>query len=332
MGIEEKIMTHKRITYLDVAKGLLILLVIYDHLPDVYLTLLERDNLFIEYLNEGQWIYKLFFMPAFFCITGMCSNFNKKFHPFLISNFKTLIIPNLVFSVLLNPVDPNILKILLLGGGAFWFLTALFLAKVIYWLINKYFPSNPIIRIFILISMVFIGFVFNNVSPRYDIWNFHYAFNLAVFIEMGHFLKRTKNSNYLYLGSICYIIICLGLMFFNNIHRPVMALGCSCEIYEVPLYLLSASSGTCLILLISKWINHNRVLQFFGKETLLFYVLQVKILYLCEFVYVLFFSVDGLISVLFFVCVIFLLTIAILSVLSRLIESNKYLLYLIGRF
>lgn len=332
MGIEENVATRKRITYIDVAKGLLILLVIYDHLPDVYLTLLERDNFFIEYLNEGQWIYKLFFMPAFFCITGMCSNFNKKFTPFLISNFKTLIIPNLVFSVLLNPTDPNLLKILLLRGGGVWFLTALFLAKIIYWLIYKGFPSNSIIRLSILIAMVFVGFAFNNISPRYDIWYFHYAFNLTLFIEMGHFLKRTKNSHYIYSGSICYIIICVGLMFLNNIHRPVMSLGCSCEIHEVPLYLLSASSGTCLILLISKWINHNRVLQFFGKETLLFYVLQVKILFLCEFVYVLFFSVDGLVSVLFFVCIIFLLTTVLLSIISHLINSNKYLSYFIGRF
>ncbi len=122
MGIEENVTTHKRITYLDVAKGLLFLMVIYDHLLDVYLTLLEHDNYFIEHLNEGQWIYKLFFMPAFFCITGMCSIFNKKFTPFLISNFKTLIIPNLVFSVLLNPTDPNLLKILLhRGGGQYYF-------------------------------------------------------------------------------------------------------------------------------------------------------------------------------------------------------------------
>lgn len=59
---------NKRISYIDVAKGLLILLVVYDHLPDVYMYLLKNSNPYINYLDEQQWLFKLFFMPAFFCI------------------------------------------------------------------------------------------------------------------------------------------------------------------------------------------------------------------------------------------------------------------------
>ena len=104
----------ERIPYIDVAKGILILLVVYDHLPDVYMYLLNLSNSHIEYLNDTQWIFKLFFMPAFFCITGMCSNFNKNFKPFLISNLKTLIVPNVLLGIIVG------LHLNMGGGSSTW--------------------------------------------------------------------------------------------------------------------------------------------------------------------------------------------------------------------
>lgn len=101
----------KRLSYIDVAKGLLILLVVYDHLPDMYMYKLNLSNEYIEYLDKTQWVYKLFFMLAFFCITGMCSNFNKDFKTFFISNYKSLIIPNVILGMILEPTW--------LGGGNF---------------------------------------------------------------------------------------------------------------------------------------------------------------------------------------------------------------------
>ena len=105
----------ERLHYIDIAKGLLILLVVYDHLPDMYLYSLKLHNNYISELNNWQWIYKLFFMPAFFAITGMCSNFDKTFIPFLVNNFKSLIVPNIIIGILLSPHN-----ILLNCGGRFY--------------------------------------------------------------------------------------------------------------------------------------------------------------------------------------------------------------------
>ena len=174
-AIIEKAGKTNRLSYIDVAKGILILLVVYDHLPDVYLTILEQSNAQMDWLNEQQWIYKLFFMPAFFCITGFCTNFKKSLKPFFISNFKSLIVPNIVFGLLFGLGWKHIF----LRGGSFWFLSALFVSKMIYWALFNYLPKFRIIRIVILIILVCIGFLMNHVSSRYDLWYFHYAFSLS---------------------------------------------------------------------------------------------------------------------------------------------------------
>lgn len=317
-----------RVSYIDVAKGILILLVIYDHLPDVFLTILEQSNAHIDWLNEQQWTYKLFFMPAFFCMTGFCANFKKSLKPFIISNFKSLIVPNIVFGLLLGLEW----KYIFLRGGSFWFLSALFLSKLIYWILINYLPKSRIIRLFVLIILAFVGFLMNHISPRYDLWYVHYAFSLCIFIEIGAIFRQIRNNYCFVIGSIFYIIMCICLEIFE-IHKPVVAMGNRNMVYEVPLYLLVASFGTCVVIVISKWINSNRVLEFFGKHSLLFYVFQIKILEICERVYLSTIAVScdwG--SACLFVISVFIMTTFVLSVISQIITANKYLSFLIGRF
>lgn len=314
----------ERISYIDVAKGILILFVVYDHLPDIYMYILKLSNSHIEWLDEWQWVYKIFFMPAFFCITGMCSNFNKKFMPFLISNLKTLILPNIVFGVILHK---DILGIFL-HGGAFWFLSALFLSKIVYYYINSISKSS-FIRFSILLLLVFVGFSLNSIPVIYDLWFFHYAFCLTVFLELGKIIKELDSSKLKFFSCV-YVIACI-LMFFADIHKPIVALDCNCQIYEAPLYVLSAFSGSCLIIYFSKIINSNQLLQFFGKESLIFYMFQIRVLLFVEKRYLNFFEVDGVLSVIQFVIVVYLVSILILSVVSHILET-KYFSFLIGKF
>lgn len=117
-------MNHKRFSYIDVAKGILILMVVWDHLPDVYIYLLKQTNIHIEWLDRTQWLFKIFFMPAFFCITGFCSNFNKDFKSFFVSNAKSLLIPNILLGMIVSH-SIGVGRVIMYGGS-FWFLSALF--------------------------------------------------------------------------------------------------------------------------------------------------------------------------------------------------------------
>ncbi len=319
--IEQK---GNRIHYIDIAKGILILFVVYDHLPDVYMYLLKLSNYYIELLDEWQWIFKLFFMPAFFCITGMCSNFNKNVRTFLLSNVKTLIFPNIIWGLLLGTKLGDVI----LHGGAYWFLSALFVSKMLYYCIIRI-SDKALLRFFILLCLVFIGFSLNGMHNKYDIWYFHYALCLCIFLEIGKYI-RLMNDNRLLLSSVLYVFLCI-CMYKIDIHKPIVALGCSCKIHEVPLYILSAFMGSCMIVLISKMINTNKLLEFFGKESLLFYIFQIKVMLLMSTAYLSYYSLNSMSSVLLFLTVVFIFTIIVLSIISLFLET-KSLRFLIGKF
>ena len=96
-------MGNERIPWIDIAKGILILIVILHHMPQVADRLLNVDNL--KLLEKSSCLYLSYFMPAFFIITGLCTNFNKSFSSFFEKNFRQLIIPSLVFSILLYWIE-----------------------------------------------------------------------------------------------------------------------------------------------------------------------------------------------------------------------------------
>lgn len=186
-----------RITYIDIAKGILIMLVLYDHLPDVYEYVLQGQNEIIHTIDQSQWVYKCFFMPAFFVITGMCSSFNKPFRQFLISNFKSLIIPNVVFTLVgaIPQVGLSTFKMILLYFGEYWFLTSLFVSKVICYFINKYI-SGTLLKIIILLTLVAVGFMASSVVPsKYNILYWYYSFSLSIFIYIGQCLRQIKDQD-----------------------------------------------------------------------------------------------------------------------------------------
>ena len=321
----------KRLTYIDVAKGILILLVIFDHLPDVYLYVLGNKNDFLEFLNDTQWIYKLFFMPAFFVITGMCSNFNKPFASFFISNFKTLIIPNFLIGVLLPPT--RILSKVIEGvfyGGGFWFLSALFVSKMIYWLLNKYCDSKKVLRLTILMILAALGLFLNLMPQKYDLWYFHYAFSLSVFLEIGKIIKANWKDSHAIVASLIYVMACIYLS-ISDIHKPVVALGATAQITELPIYLLLAICGTYLILGVSKYIDANSLLQFFGRESLVFYIFQIYVLIKIESFYLHFFEVSSRKEVLLFIFTVFFLAIFVLSLISFIL-NKRYFCILKGKF
>ena len=83
-------------------------------------------------------------MPAFFCITGFCTNFGKgSVLSFIFKKFKTLVVPNIIVSLGIpfvslaihgNCGSWNLLQTIFdfVSTGGFWFLDALFFATLIY--------------------------------------------------------------------------------------------------------------------------------------------------------------------------------------------------------
>lgn len=68
-------MVKERLHYIDVAKGLLILMVAYGH---IYGNTSGIDNVGVDYIHQSVNLFVSFYMPCFFVITGyLGSHFMK---------------------------------------------------------------------------------------------------------------------------------------------------------------------------------------------------------------------------------------------------------------
>ena len=82
----------ERLHYIDVMKGITMLVVVLHHVLWITVDLKNVTNSTMLVLHGWQDMLASFIMPAFFFCTGYCSSFNKAFKPFFISNFKSLLL------------------------------------------------------------------------------------------------------------------------------------------------------------------------------------------------------------------------------------------------
>ena len=185
----------KRLHYIDIAKGLLILMVIYGHI-DGTATGLGISNAAIDDINKVVNIFVSFYMPCFFIITGFCSNFSKSFRSFFLSSIKTILLPAFFFSIILSGawnikhienLHEYIYKILLYGG-LYWFLSSLFLARIFYYLLHRW-TSSLVLCLSCILSFI-AGFCLSSLPHRYEFWWFVHAMCMIPYLGAGQLLKH----------------------------------------------------------------------------------------------------------------------------------------------
>ncbi|WP_224994868.1 acyltransferase family protein [Cesiribacter sp. SM1] len=134
-------MSTYRLSSLDIAKGMLIILVVVAHLPVAL-----RDEVYY------------FHMPAFFIISGVFLPPAEKLSPaFIWKKVYSFVIPYIVYLLsigityqfLNGTLDTQSIIKLLLGGralygplGPFWFISALFVSLLFYYFIEQFFRNR----------------------------------------------------------------------------------------------------------------------------------------------------------------------------------------------
>lgn len=83
-------MAKERLHYIDIFKGICLILVVIHHAPLAYMRHFAGQGSVLWYINN---FAIAFFMPAFFVATGYCTNFNQKFNIYLWKNIKTIMLP-----------------------------------------------------------------------------------------------------------------------------------------------------------------------------------------------------------------------------------------------
>lgn len=182
----------KRIKYLDIAKGIGIILVVWAHAKGPY----ER------------YIYQ-FHMPLFFIISGFLHNDRNTVKQFIKSKTKSIYLPfviwNLAIIVLKTWRNPSLIKknlilaiqvLLALNKdgqflGATWFLGSLFIVSIAYKMLDECIEDSPWKRFFITGCFIAVaGVAFEIKFPLM----FSRTLILGMFYALGYFVKSYQNE------------------------------------------------------------------------------------------------------------------------------------------
>ena len=187
----------ERIHYFDVAKGILILMVAYGH---VWYTICHNsgfNNIFMSQLYDFSNIWVVFYMPAFFVITGRSSNYNCSWKSFLYKQVKTLLVPAFTLALLIHAIEWLFtghgfyigIKVFM-KGVSYWFIFALFAAKMIYFIVNQLLGSVYKIA-FITLLLSFFSVVVYGFFPKVpNYWCWIHALGLIPFLSLGELIKK----------------------------------------------------------------------------------------------------------------------------------------------
>ena len=273
----------KRIGYIDMAKGLAIILVIIGHISFTP--------------SMGKTILYLFHIPLFFFLSGFTFSIDKyaNFSSFFWNKFKGIVVPFVLMNVFVFLVQLFILypdqvlsfslihfaKQLLLSDRLhiyfqLWFLNVMFLAHVFSYFIlkRKWNLAQWIIIILSLLVLVYIG---QKVYEReyYLIWNIDLVPVAMIFILLGVWTQNNLHQLEKYF-SIYFLPIGLILTNYSSKLNYRVSGYQIVDLYYQQignhfLFYLAAISGIWSVLIFFKTFPESSIMKSIGQKTLIYY-------------------------------------------------------------
>lgn len=264
----------ERLLWLDILKGLGILLVIMGHIPN---------------LPFG---YKVFYfhMPLFFIIAGYtCSNRNKIIS-YIIKVTKRLIVPYIIFLLTANYLlidTPYSLKTLFIGGeglygelGVAWFITVLYLSVILLRIVAQR-PKMVVLTGFIAII---ISYYFIPDHPYFYIWNLRTVPFAYAFLCIGYLTKTIgwpiyrEKEQLVPIALILLLAICL---------IPNLSMDIKHGLYGI--HWISIITSTiqvlCLAIIsmyIEKHFKYKNVLSYLGQHSFALMLIHMPVICYCN--------------------------------------------------
>ena len=321
------------------------LMVVYGHIYGNAVSMMDFTSIGI--IHQSCSLFIPFYMPCFFVLTGFCSSFNKPFRPFLLKSLKTIILPGVTLSFLLLLTNLNHdsvikwVKNIVLYGGDYWFLSSLFLARIVYWFIDNFIKRVRFKTLFCVLSFV-LGYSLSIIYSGVEYWWFVHALLLLPYLGFGQLLKRYDNKRGIVYALIYFVVFVVTALLAHygvfKIDYYYHVPGISQKLLNVnntmvtSLIVLSLS-GSLLLFSISKKINTNKLLEYLGKNSLVIYCVHGTILQIAIR------RVGGAIlqfnnseiTCAMSILIAFIVTIAI-SCFIAYILNQKYIKILIGKF
>lgn len=277
--------TKPRIEYIDIAKGILIMCLLFGHIL-FYAPMDGVEDKVMHKMHLPITFYNAFFMQSFFIITGVCSSFRDNFKNFFQKNVKTLLLPSillflfseffklLVFSHSLS-VEPFNKLSLWLTTGAPWFIMAMFLGRLLYWPIYRLPVKSQIVTLSFLYITGLIMNLYTSI-PNY-LW-YQHTLLLTPYLFVGSQMKvhslldNDKFLKYLAIGGFAIIFTQMVIGRFCGFVIPSHDYTICIKLWNFPIHIINSITGTALVLWVSKNIAHCRFLSTLGTGTLLIYL------------------------------------------------------------
>lgn len=336
--MEKIVFSRVRNASIDRAKGILIIFLVLHHIFCVATKNHNVDNIYFSVFGKIQYpLFVSYFMPSFFFITGLCSNFDCGYKEFCKKQFKTLILPALFFSFVfsLYPFDiQKSIKVLVsffYGGGKYWFVLALFEAKIIYFFIRKLVHKKWLL-ILLLACLSWAGVICNCYLDSYpNVLVYRHAFSLTLFLAIGNIVKPYYSDKRIVLASVVIYAIVILIYSILGADLPYLTLKISCHPLSWPICFLLSVSGTIIILYVSRIMSACPLIQLIGKNTLCIYLTQIDCIMFLFNGFSDYFDNCSLFHVLISVTVFLITTISVGLLTSHLLNKSS-LQFLLGKF
>lgn len=292
---QDNTINRKRKEYIDVLKGISILLVIVGHVN------------FANYMVK-EYVYSIH-MPLFFFSAGLVSrrHCNKKEDTisFLIQKSSNFLIPYILWGLIYAKFSISNLLYLSYGSydsiiragslSSLWFFPTMFVSVCMMEVFQKLGFVDSFVKQFCSILLcVFISLLFPKIGMGYP-FNINVAFMGLVFMILGYSLKkvaeklRTKKVELLF---VCAGFGCGTMVYMLNPVEVGYVLMAKLEIGNIVLFLIPAVSG-CLMFLafsicVEKWGQMwiKSILVFLGRNTIAIFAVHKPIISLFEKIFV----------------------------------------------
>jgi fucose 4-O-acetylase-like acetyltransferase len=268
-------MENKRIHWIDWAKTIGIMIVVFCHVPQ-YNTLLKQFFCSMQ-------------MPLFFMLSGYLHKIPNNMNDSIRKYWRTLIIPYMLFQFIFYPyyfirglADGDNLNgfynavikpfVQCVWGipidGITWFIYALIIMKLLIDLVNKAKIKNTIVTLYCLISICLAYFIWKddkvNINFTIDsFFNFFPFFILGYTLRKNKYLAKANESNIITNFTIAIISIALSLMIL------ILSSGMPYIIQRINFYLLGII-GSLVIVALSICINKgNRLIYTISYGTII---------------------------------------------------------------
>lgn len=331
--------TKERHHYIDIARGILIIMVVYYH------TMLPVEIPFVTSI-WNRFCFISFFMAGFFIITGLVTNFHRdSWLQFLWKKFKGVIIPTITFLFIQHwlpslfdstDIPPFFgFPFELFYGKMPWFISALFFSLIINYALIRYIKKKPFILLssFVLYLLGIISHTQGWILDRNEvIYCINHILTMNIFLTIGYMLRDVKLRWWYILIFIPLFEAVILSTNFLPYGIPFIAGGTLYVDYVsmIP-FLIMALCGSLTLLILCQFLKENSVLEYVGRHTLGIYILQGGLI--SPLLHLLLLRQSGISEysqVIIFFLIVILVTL-ISAIISQLLNS-KHLKWSMGKF